>query len=715
MMIGMSCLSFRAILRDLGRLLPISITAAAGGLGFGQLVDARVGSRPPFGAVDITDIGPQGGSFLSLAADTPNPGVLYAGARDTGVFKTTDGGASWTKAGLAGLTVVALALDSNTPGSVYAAAGIDIGDGELGDLKLFRSPDQANTWTRVFPDFPPDCVPISLISDPRIPGTVYLSACGSVFKSTDAGNTWSEMKDGLPPTGPDAFVGALAIDPQDSSRIYVVTHLCDQTGKLPPPACDTHVFTTAGGGNNWSEATSSPLNEALGGPLVIDPQNPSILYLHITWTGGRNGVAKSTDGGKTWTTPTAYLSSGFGSQTLAIDPRDPNTLYASNLGIYKSVDGAQTWTTIYQGPAGFSAVVVDAQAPGVIFGAGSSGIIRSTDGGSNWKSLTTGLHAIQILSIAMDPQHSGTLYAGNYAVADNSGVYKTSNRGGAWDYAAGLESYLTSALVVDPTDSNIVYAGTDVGVYKSVDGGNNWTAMNVGLAPLGQVTDVNVLVTDPQHPNTIYAASPGRHGLFKSTDGAADWRAINSGLPMNGSFPALITALAIDSENSSILYAGTYVGSSVVFKSENAGLTWTASSPDFTASGAKCCAWIAALAVDPASSSVVYVAISTNSFGGSIWRTTDAGASWQNLFASSSASVTALAIDPQNSAKIYAATTDGIVATDDAGVSWTQTRGTPTLISFLGFDPQNPATLYAAGPSGLFALNVGRESRLSFR
>src|SRR5215472_5177186 len=169
-------------------------TIAAAGIGPAAFAQARDGPRPHPG-IDVSDIGPAGGAFQSLAADVLNPGVLYAGARDTGVFKTTDGGASWTKAGLAGLTVVALALDSNTPGSVYAAAGIDIGDGELGDMKLFRSPDQGKTWTRVLSGFPPDCVPISLTSDPRIPGTVYLSACGSVFKSTDTGDTWSEMKD----------------------------------------------------------------------------------------------------------------------------------------------------------------------------------------------------------------------------------------------------------------------------------------------------------------------------------------------------------------------------------------------------------------------------------------------------------------------------------------------------------------------------------------
>jgi photosystem II stability/assembly factor-like uncharacterized protein len=265
-----------------------------------------------------------------------------------------------------------------------------------------------------------------------------------------------------------------------------------------------------------------------------------------------------------------------------------------------------------------------------------------------------------------------------------------------------------TSLVVDPTDSNTVYVGTYVGVFKTTDGGDDWTAMNVGLAPPLQATGVSLLMIDPQHPGTIYASSDSRHGLFKSTDGAATWITINSGLPLNGGLPPLITALAMDSEDPSVLYAGTYVGSAAVFMTKDGGLTWTAASPDFGSSDGKCCAWISALAADPRRSGAVYAAISTTS-GGAIWGTTDAGATWRNLFTSSS-SVTALAIHPRDPSRIYAATTDGIMASPDAGATWRPISGAPTLIGLLEFDPQEPAILYAAGASGLFAIDVGRKS-----
>ena len=287
-------------------------------------------------------------------------------------------------------------------------------------------------------------------------------------------------------------------------------------------------------------------------------------------------------------------------------------------------------------------------------------------------------------------------------------VYKTSNGGNTWEESEG-EWYLTRALAIDPYDSNTIYVGTDVGVFKSAQSGKNWTAMNVGLAPSGQATYVGLLVIDPQHLGTIYAASFSRNGLFKSTDGAATWSTINSGLLHNDGFPLLISALAMDSDNTSVLYAGTPLESSPVFKSNDGGLTWTALSPDFDSIAGKCCAWVYTLAVDPKASGTVYAAIATNPSGGAIWRTMDAGATWQNLFASSSASVTALAIDPRNSSRIYAATSDGLMASDDAGVSWEQIRGTPTHITFLTFDARHPSTLYAAGEDGLFAIETGKQ------
>src|SRR5262249_33868887 len=134
-----------------------------------------------------------------------------------------------------------------------------------------------------------ECSSADLAIDPQHSGVLYVVACGSVFKSTDSGETWSPSTKGLP----SISAGHLAIAQQDSNILYVVTNQCDQSGKLPPPACDSRIFKSVDGGANWNEATSTTLTGDLGGPLVVSPQDNDTLYLHVTWTGGQNGVSKS--------------------------------------------------------------------------------------------------------------------------------------------------------------------------------------------------------------------------------------------------------------------------------------------------------------------------------------------------------------------------------------------------------------------------------------
>src|SRR5262245_36705942 len=166
-------------------------------------------------SISTFNIGPEGGSFLSLIADNQNPGTLYVGARNTGVFKTTDGGAHWRSAGLGGgLSVIALAIAQDAS-ALYALAGFDNLDGRFVDVKVFKSRDGGESWTAASSSLPSECYLGALVVDSQHSGTLYVSACGSVFKSTNAGETWSPASNGLQ----GIIAQRLAIDPQDSNII----------------------------------------------------------------------------------------------------------------------------------------------------------------------------------------------------------------------------------------------------------------------------------------------------------------------------------------------------------------------------------------------------------------------------------------------------------------------------------------------------------------
>src|SRR5438094_461849 len=184
------------------------------------------------------------------------------------------------------------------------------------------------------------------------------------------------------------------------------------------------------------------------------------------WLGG---LSRAEAGVDVWTATGPY---GGTVQSLAIDPQNPTTLYASVEGV--AVNGVPT---------------VD-------------GVLKSTDGGANWSAVNTGLSILSVVSLTIDPQAPTTLYAGTAG----SGVFKSTDGGGTWAAVnSGLPTSILSvmALALDPQTPTTLYAGTfRDGVFKSTDGAATWSAVNTGLTNTRR--SVKALAIDPQTPTTMY-------------------------------------------------------------------------------------------------------------------------------------------------------------------------------------------------------------------
>jgi photosystem II stability/assembly factor-like uncharacterized protein len=237
-------------------------------------------------------------------------------------------------------------------------------------------------------------------------------------------------------------------------------------------------------------------------------------------------LLKSTDGGETWSNAGPPHSGcnfwNFGSPVpLLIDPVDPDTLYVGadfgdingeNPGLLKTTDGGANWnTTQVSGCCAASALVVDPTNTSTIYGGTWSGVLKSTDGGETWTD--------------------------------------TSLRIGV------------NVLAIDRTNTSILYAATDTGygsfggLFKSVDGGANWFAINNGLASLIDTrAPVTALAVDLTHTKTLYAGTLG-YGVFRSTDGGENWTQFNDGLMSHD-----IRALVVATSTPSTLYAVTMKG-----------------------------------------------------------------------------------------------------------------------------------------------------------
>jgi len=411
------------------------------------------------------------------------------------------------------------------------------------------------------------------------------------------------------------------------------------------------------------------------GSLAIDPRNPNTIY-----AGTYGGAFKSTDGGATWSdTGLASLhdnSSGFGSTSsvVAVDPQNQGTLYVatSGTGVFKSTDAAASWEPVDQRLSATSvyASAIDPKNPDTIYAETSVGIVKTTDGGVHWGPSNVGLpitlsYAPQILapavkSIAIDAGSPDTLYAGIYANSGN--------------------------LPQDRT------------VFKSIDGGANWTPLEPGLV-------LTSLAIDPQTPNTLYAAgynrADGANGsiqIRKSMDGGKNWTAA-------GSFPNFVRALVIDSQG--VLYA--IEGYGWITRSADGGTSWTdLFLPAALLGDCDECVPLGVLAVDPQRQDVLYA-------GGSVGvlKTTDGGATWNPMNMGLPLSpedwvgVTALVVDPQNSKTLYAALAGKVFRSTDEAASWSEVSTGMTVndVSTLMIDSKNTNTVYAGTyGGGIFAI-----------
>lgn len=311
--------------------------------------------------------------------------------------------------------------------------------------------------------------------------------------------------------------------------------------------------------NRWAGITEIGLTS----PIIVDPSQPTTLY-----SGGFGGLRKTTDGGRSWTGGDSdqnhiILALAVSkSSPETIYRVDKNVLLVTEpQTLSRSDDGGETWTGGHYLPqigiSGYvSDLAVDPTNSDVLYAstvpAGlrepSSGIFKSTDGAASW-SLVSGSDGTLYFasSVVIDPESPSTIYAGS-----SLGVHKSTDAGTTWTpMTSGLPdstSLAVQKIVIDPLTPSTVYIATLGGVYKSTDAGEHWFRASQGLP---QETVIVALAISPSSPSTLFAN--GRSGeVFESKDGGDEWESLSTGLPSED-----VTELSIDPLTPTSIYAGT--------------------------------------------------------------------------------------------------------------------------------------------------------------
>lgn len=521
-----------------------------------------------------------------IAFDPINPDVMYVGT-ENGLFKSRDGGSHWTEAdaGLTTRNIWSLSVDPVNHARLYAGTS---GGG------VFRSDDEGKTWKPASTGITNRAVWPVLASS----AAVYAGTLGSgLFRSVDHGGTWHPVNNGLT----NLRIMAIAIDPGSRNRIYVGTA--------------AGIFSSADAGDTWTL-----LCPQLETQLVFALQTMLRDKQTVLWAGTGSGVFVSRDGGKTWTQPVLGDSSapvwsialqgkrifagtlgrgiletedgvtwrvalaGKAHQLIYSLAHDGRYLYAGTIGagVWKSPDEGRSWMFANKGLTKrvVKTLVIDPHHKDVLYAGaedqfmgGTGAVFRSMDGGDNWSDLTKNAFPRRVFSLAID---ANTIYAGT----DQGGVYVSSDQGGSWrqidhgkliDSVTGATLYQQAihrrpvfALVVDPYMSNVIYAATDGGIFKSTDRGQTWKNSSNGLDD----RRVRVLLIDPKKPTVLFAGCGdlGAGGaLFKTENAGSTWKKLSIG-------SYWVLSLALDPENDKVLYVGTERG---LFVTRDSGGTWT--------------------------------------------------------------------------------------------------------------------------------------------
>jgi photosystem II stability/assembly factor-like uncharacterized protein len=688
-------------------------------------------SNPPW-----TFIGPQpidtpytnpviSGRVTSLAINPGNVHTVYLGGAQGGVWKTTNGGTTWTPLTdrQASTAIGSIALDPSNSSTIYVGTG-----------------------------------------EENFSGDSYFGA--GILKSTNGGTTWTHFCGPFcGPVGQDGFygggarIGGLAVHPTNGQILLAAVALLSQDG----------VYRSADGGNSWTRVlTGNPANSVL-----FDPSNGNVAYASLgnSSSGGTEGVFKSTNGGQTWTAANGTGGSRLnltnaGRIVLAMAPSSSTTLYAgianSNtgglVGFFKTTDGGTHWTHLTSTPdyctpqCGYDHVIaVQPTNPNVVFagGAFTTTLVRSLNGGTTWATLQSaqngGLLHADMHALSFFP-NGNTLYAGNdggayvttQITASNPSFTALNSTLGLTQFYPGLSIHPTNATIAiggSQDTGTVIYSGAltwnnvvcgdgsytaidfntpatmyaacqQFNIFKSISNGafGSWNAALNGINTGDRVDFIPPLVMDPSNSHTLYF---GTNRVYQSTNGASSWTAISPDLTGGDSFFGVLSTIAVAPNNSNTVYVGTMDNRVQVTTNAGAGTlaTWTNVSAGLPPRV------VTHVAVAPTTSTTAYATFSGfTGFGdnlGHVFKTTNGGSAWRDISGDlPNTPVNFLVIDPDAPSTLFVATDVGVFYSTTGGTSWTSLVNGLPHIAVLGLTLHHPSGTLRASTHGRGAWDI---------
>ncbi len=550
--------------------------------GFAKAQEMKTKQQPISGQGEWKNAGPIniGGRIVDIEGIGS---TLYVGAASGGIFKTEDRGINWTPIfdNEITLSIGDMAISNTNNQVIYVGTGeANAGGGSLAydGEGMYKTIDGGDSWTRIGLE---DVGSIGRVAvDPSNDNIVYVAAMGTlfseniergIFRTRDGGDTWEHILFSSPKTGGIDVI----VDPDNSNIIYAAMWererlLHDRTYGGPTSG----IYKSVDGGDTWTNLVEGlPTMDKGRIGLAIAPSNPNILYATIAETGGSLlGIFKTENGGLAW-----EVKSTNGVQSvpfmwwfgrMKVHPQNPDIVYHIGFTIDLSLDGGDNWQNAFSGAhVDQHEIWIDSSNPDDVYLGNDGGVYFSDDGGLSHSKIDN-MPITQFYRCEVDFLQPARLYGGSQ---DNSTIRTLTGANDDWALINGGDGF---TALVDPTDNNFVYATSQFGnMRRSVDGGFIFMNGTNGIENSEPNNWNTPYVFDPSNPEIMYY---GTNHLYRSTDRAESWTKISDDLsngPYQGINPfGTLTSISVSPFNPNQILVGTDDGN--VWITNDLGNNW---------------------------------------------------------------------------------------------------------------------------------------------
>ena len=656
------------------------------------------------GGMKWRQVGPfRGGRVLAVAGVPGDPNTYYFGAVAGGIFKSTNGGMSWSPVfdHQSVSSIGAIAVADSDPNVIYAGSGeaclrgnISYGDG------VYKSTDAGQTWRNVGLK---DTRHIgAVIIDPRNPDIALVAALGhayapnaerGIFRTADGGKSWQKV------LFKDDNTGAIDVvfDPRNSSVVYAsLWQVRRQPWYFNSGGPGSGLYKSVDGGLTWKQVTGNGLPEGNLGRIGIAVSGADSNRVYALIEAKEGGLFSSNDAGNSWTRVNEderYRQRAWYFTHVFADPKQVDTVYVLNTGAFRSNDGGKSFELLPVPHGDHHGLWIDPTNPQRLINSNDGGVTISVDGGKTWTEQNNQPTA-QFYHVAVDNHWPYRLYG---AQQDNSSIAIASRsddgviaRQDWYDVGFGESGYISP----DPRDPEITYVGSEGSIIDRYDHRTN-QSQDVSPYPLdtsGNGADAlkyrfqwtEPLFVSTYDSNVIYSAA---QNVLKSTDRGQSWSAISPDLtrndkskqkPSGGDITLDITsveyydtvfALSESPLQKGMLWAGTDDG--LIHLTRDDGKKWENVTPKDLPEWSM----ISIIEASPHDAGTAYAAVDRHKlddFNPFIYKTHDFGKTWTRITSGipAGAYVHSVREDPKVKGLLYAGTETSIYFSADDGAHW---------------------------------------------